>query len=209
MQRSWAVGLVLTKTILLSSLLGILGSCGKKPDSDLIIKLSPPDSPILQMDAYSCAQRIEGITDTTTGNPVTPKYKGPVVIFNRMTMEWKKSTKLFVTQAKIIFRGSGIQGGEETCELSPSFFDFFERETSAATQSPTGIYSADTFLGKGIVTTNPKCRVICSVTLADPERPEISASAELSVRAVELTNEGKEDEKYFRVKSTFRARIVP
>lgn len=210
MQSSWWVGLIsmITKVILLGSLLGIVGSCGKKPESDLVLKLSPNESLVLEMDAYSCGQVLDGIV-TDTGTYVTPKYKGPVVQFNRFSMQWKKSTKLFVHQAKIKFLGSGIQGGEATCDLTSSLKEFFEREVTAQTQSPLNIYSGDTFLGAGTITSNPKCRVACSVPLTDPERPEITASGEITVKASELTNEGAEDEKYFRVKSNFRIRVVP
>lgn len=210
MISSWRVGSisVVSKIILLGSLLGIVGSCGKKQESDLVLKISPPDSLVIEMDAFSCGQWLEGIV-TDTGAYVTPKYKGPVVQFNSFSMEWKRSSKLFITQAKIKFTGSGIQGGETTCELTSSLRDFFERDTTAQTQNPVGIFSGQAFLGKGIVTINPKCNVVCSIPLANEDRPEISASGEMMVKASELTNEGKEDEKYFRVKSTFRIRVVP
>jgi hypothetical protein len=88
-------------------------------------------------------------------------------------------------------------------------YEFFETPDAASIQSPTGIYSAGIFSGKGIVTSNPRCRVACSLPLANPDHPEISASGELTVNASEVTNEGSESEKYFRVKSKFRIRITP
>jgi len=208
--------------MLLSLSFFVLGSCGKKPDSDLVIKISPNESLVLEMSAYSCQQIVDGIK--TDNGVIDPAIKGPVVLFNKLSLQWKRSTKLFIHQAKIKFTGSGIQGGESSCELTqylPSFFESTAETislrvpaTPATTAMPlnqlqAAMYNASTFEAAGTIVSNPKCRVACSLPLVNAENPEISAAGELTVKASELTNEGTEEEKYFRIKSKFKIRVVP
>lgn len=204
-------------------LLVAVGSCGKKPQDDLVLKIVPTETLVLELNAYSCDQIIEGINNETGGGVVDPSIRGPVVLFNRMSMQWKKNTKLIVHQAKIRFTGVGLQGGESSCELTQYLNSFFESEEAIGVRVPA-VTSADPteneirkknlflggmFMAPGTITSNPRCRIACPLSLANPDRPEISASGELTVKASELTNEGAENEKYYRVKSTFRIRVVP
>lgn len=193
-----------SKLVFLTFLFMGLGSCGTKVDNSLIIKLIPSDTLVLEFNAYSCQQIEAGIR--TANGFLTPAIEGPIVQFNRMTLEWKKSTsKLFVNSAKIKFRGAGIKGGETICDLTGELPSLFE--TSAANNS--AIYSAGGFNTKGKITSNPNCRIVCSMPLENTETPEISATGELTIKGSELTNEGTESEKYFRVKSRVTISVKP
>lgn len=183
---------------------GALTSCGKKADSNLVVSLVPSDSIVLEFDAYSCTQIVTGIVGVD-GQRVGPDIKGPVVLFNKMTMEWKKTSKLYIHDASIRFRGSGIQGGEAVCNITADLPALFE--SSAAGNS--SYYSNGGFIQKGKVTSNPNCRVACSLPLANPDVPEISATGELTVKASEVANEGTDDEKYYRVKSRVTVHVRP
>jgi hypothetical protein len=180
-----------------------LSSCGQKADSGLIVKLIPKESLVLEFNAYTCLQIIEGIR--TIDGFVAPAVTGPVVQFNRMSMQWTKDTKLYVHSAKIKFRGGGIKGGETICDLTNDLPFLFE--STGANNS--GKYEAGGFLKPETANSNPKCRVVCSLPLENEEQPEISATGELIVKASEVSNEGEESEKVFRVKSKFRVTIKP
>lgn len=182
-----------------------LSSCSKKLSDDLEIKISPAETIVLGLNAYSCAQIVRG----EVGFNYTPEFSAPIVVFNKFTMKWKKSTKLIINQVKIKFRGAGIAGGESTCDLTGEIGPYFESTNALALQDPLDTYSGGTFTQKGTIVSDPRCRVICNVPLQDPEVPEINANGELLVRATELTNEGQDNEKYYRVKSRFTLKVVP
>jgi len=190
--------------ILFCLILGI-GSCGQKKESDLEIKISANQAIVLEYDAYSCLQLLTGIRGTD-GTYVTPEIKGPVVTFNNMSFKWKKTSKLYISQAKIKFKGSGIRGGETSCDLTKDLYYLFEADSTV--NSPA-LYSNGTFFSAGTITTNPKCRITCSMPLANPNVPEIAATGELVVKATEVNNEGTTDEKYFRVRSNYQVRVTP
>lgn len=180
-----------------------LASCSKSKQSDLIIKLQPKESLVLEMNAYSCFQVRTGIN--LRDKYVEPDFPGPVVMFNKMTLEWTKTTKLFIHSVQIKFRGAGIAGGSTTCNITPDLPALFEDSTV----NSTALYDQGTFLGKGVVTSHPRCRVVCSLPLADPDFPDIAATGEVIVKASEVTNEGAENEKYFRIRSRFNVSVRP
>ena len=193
-----------SKLFFLMTLFITVGSCGKKVDSSLIVKMIPSETLVLEFNAFSCLQIVTGIR--TSDGFVTPAIQGPLIQFNRMTLEWTKSTsKLFLNSAKIKFRGVGIKGGETVCDLTgelPSLFEAREANNSA-------IYSAGGFNTKGKITSNPDCRIVCSMPLESSEVTEISATGELTIKGSELTNEGTESEKYFRVRSRLIVSVRP
>ena len=184
----------------------IIASCGAKKEDELEVRLMPKDSLVLEFNAYSCLQILEGIR--TIDGFVTPAIAGPVVQFNKMTLKWKKNTKLYIHYAKMKFRGAGIAGGETKCDFTNDLPSLFE-STEAAN---TGKYTEGAIqenMANQVISSNPRCRIACSIPLADPDYPEIAGSGELTVKASEVTNEGKETEKYFRVKSRFKISIQP
>jgi hypothetical protein len=193
------------KAGLLALLFGGLASCGKKAEESLIIKMIPKESLVLEFNAYSCIQILNGIR-TVDGGYATPDVSGPVVLFNKMSIQWTKDTKLYVHMLKIKFKGGGIAGGETTCDLTRDFPALFEYPIN----NPNDAYfEAGGFKEKGTIVSNPKCRLACSIPLADPEKPEIAATGEVLVKATEVTDEGTEKEKNFRVRSRFIVRVLP
>ena len=184
---------------------GLFTSCNKSAPQDLVIKITPEDSYVLDLNAYSCAQIVRGIGP---GSIEGPAISGPIVIFNKMSLEWKKSTELFIAQAKFKFTSAGITGGESTCDITgeiPALFEVGRYDQ----QSPKNIFVTSTFGGQGSVESNPNCKVVCNIPLVNRDVPEINGSGELTIKAFELTNKGKEDERYYRVKSKFRVKISP
>lgn len=197
---------LVSKLTVFSALFGVLSSCGKKSEQFLIVKLVPKDTLVLEVPAaYSCLQIVSGIS-SSTGGVVTPEVAGPLIQFNRMTMEWtKENVPLHVHSAKLVIRGSGIAGGETTCDLTLQVAPLFE--SSAANNS--AYFKGGEFLAKGKITSNPNCRIPCTVPLDDPDKPEIMATGELTVKASEVANLDTDEEVWHRVKSTFRFIIKP
>lgn len=182
----------------------MLGSCAQQDDSSLVINFIPKETLVLDFSAFSCRQVLEGVR-TADGAYVTPIITGPVVQFNRISMEWKKTTKLALHTIQIKFKGSGIEGGSTKCDLTYDLPALFETSTEGNTVS----FDNGIFQGKGKIYTNSKCRIACSIPLEDPEVPEISAVGEVIVKASEITNEGTDNEKIFRVRTRINVRVRP
>ncbi len=193
------------KLILIGTLFGTLSSCGKKGDQSLIVKLVPKDTLVLEVPAaYSCMQIVAGI-QTSDGNLV-PEVAGPLIQFNRMSLEWtKENIPLHVHSAKLKIIGNGIVGGETTCDLTLQLLPLFE--SSDANNS--NIFKGGEFLKNGRIDSNPNCRIPCSIPLVDPEKPEIMATGELIVKASEIASSGTDEEVWHRVRSSFRFVIKP
>lgn len=180
-------------------------SCGKKAPEDLVIKISPDDSYVLDLNAYSCSQTVRGVGP---GSLEGPSISGPIVLFNKMTLEWKKSTELYIAQVKFKFTSNGITGGESVCDITGEIPALFEVGRYGE-QTPTDSFKNSTFVKSGTVFSNPLCRIACNIPLINKEVPEISGSGELTIKAFELTNKGAENERYYRVRSKFRVKISP
>jgi hypothetical protein len=73
----------------------------------------------------------------------------------------------------------------------------------------SAIFKGGEFLAKGKITSNPNCRIPCSLPLVDPEKPEIMATGELIIKASEVAGSGTDEEVWHRVRSTFNFIIKP
>lgn len=192
--------------LVLSSLL-VFGSCAQKTDSALEINIIPKQSIVLEFNAYSCQQYVDnnGIYRLPDGTQVPPAVAGPVVQFNRMNIKWKKSSKLFIHTLQIKFRGAGIAGGEAKCDLTAELSPLFE----SAAAGNSAIFESGGFKGAGTINSHPRCRVICPLPLADPDVPEISAVGEVIMKASEITNEGTDQEKIYRIRTRMTVVVRP
>lgn len=205
-RKSRLSGNFLRSLLLLSSLVG-LGSCAQKSDSALEIRMTPKESIVLEFNAYSCQQFVDnnGQYRLPDGTQVPPAIQGPVVQFNRMSIQWKKSTKLFIHTLQIKFRGAGIAGGEQKCDLTAELTPLFE----SAAANNAAVYESGGFTKAGTITSHPRCRVVCPIALSNTDVPEITATGEVTLKASEITNAGTDQEKIYRVKTRMTVLIKP
>jgi hypothetical protein len=190
----------------------LLSSCGKTADNTLKVSFQPKESLVIEKSVYSCFQSVVlrgGFLDRN-GNLVPPEVQGPLVQFNRLKMEWTRNNKLYIHSLQIRFRGAGISGGESVCDLSTELMWLFEKEgpTGDRVNDPA-LYDAGTFFKKGEIISNPLCRIACPIALADMNVPEISAVGEVTVKGTEVTDEGTDEEKVFRVRTRVNVIVRP
>lgn len=182
-----------------------LASCGKKGDQYLIVKLVPKDSLVLEVGAgYSCFLRVTGIVGSD-GSIVPADIPGPLVMFNRMTIEWKKTgVPLYLHAAKLELRSSGISQGVSKCDLTTELAPLFDSYSANSS-----VFTGGKFTTAGKITSNPICRIMCPIKLLDENVPEISATGILTLKASEVANENTDEEAWHRVRTTFNVTIRP
>lgn len=187
-----------------------LASCGEPAEQTLIIALSPMETLVVETPkTLSCKAQLTGTGSTTDPFP-GGDVSGPLIKFNRFAMEWTKaSTTLYINSARIVFTSQGISGGQVSCDLTEQLPFLFEGSSSVNANADPTIFTNGAFIQKGKIVSNPVCRIPCTIPLADPNVPEITAFGELVVKGTEVINEGEINEVNYRVRSRFVVRIIP
>lgn len=175
--------------------LGAMLSCGKKKEPELLVVMTPEGSQVLETDGYSCLNKLARLTDTD----IRPDLAAPTLSFKKMTIEWTKDTPLYIQVVKLIIRGAGVTGGEQTCTFG------VDEITALFEHAGNPSFVENTITAKGTYTSNPNCRVTCgSLSLADSNDVAINASGQLIVKATE-----EDGDTFRRVQATGSVQITP
>lgn len=191
----------ITQLLLIIFYLLTFTSCGKKQDSGLEVIMTPKNGVLLDYDFETCSSTQQNLSATT---PSRQYVKGPIVLFNKITLKWKNTMRLHVQSLNITFDSPQIK---LNCTLPPNELAalfLFTNTTEAQTNSV--VYDADGFKGEGTVTSYTGCKIACTATVEDKNNLDVSGSGIVTIKG---TSESADGNIFTRVRATASVNVSP